>query len=154
MSWLNWSLKFHIRLRVISPLVPTHITHVYVQWMPYSFVWLYFIKCVVHTQTNVDQTKKYFWVFSAVFGKCFCFVFFSENPKICATLFWQLTLMGQASRETSVASLLRSSHDSLASQAPSREKDLEKFQKSWFLGFSQLSFATGSRVEAPVARFT
>ena len=81
-------------------------------------------------------------------------VFVLKILKNCATLFWRLCLASQASRETPVASLLRSFHDSLASQAPSREKDLEKFQKSWFLGFSQLNFATGSRVEAPVTRFT
>ena len=73
MSWLNWSLKFHIRLRTVSLLVSTHITHVYVQWMPYSFVWLYLIKCVVHTQSYADQTqKKKIWIFLVVFGKCFC----------------------------------------------------------------------------------
>ena len=63
MTWLNCSLKLHIRLRSISSLVPTHITHVYVQWMSYSFVWLYLIKCVAHSQLYVDQIQKDFWVF-------------------------------------------------------------------------------------------
>ena len=53
-----------------------------------------------------------------------------------------------------VTSLLRSFHVSLASQTPSHEIDLEKFQKFGFLGFSLLSLATGSQVEAPVASFT
>ena len=34
-----------------------------VQWISYSFMWLYLIKCVVHTQVYVDQTQKDFWVF-------------------------------------------------------------------------------------------
>ena len=42
--------------------------------------------------------------------------------------------------------------DSLASQAPSHEKDLEKFQKSGFSKFSQLMFATCLQVEALVVR--
>ena len=125
MSWLNWSLKLHIRLRTISSLVPTHITHVYIQWMPYSFVWLYFIKCVTLTQSYVDQTKKDFEYFN-FFWEVF---FVLKNFKNYATLFWWLTFVGQASRETLVPSLLRSSHDSLASQTPTHEKDLEKFQK-------------------------
>ena len=44
--------------------------------------------------------------------------------------------------------------DSLANQGPSREKDLENFQKSGFLGLSQLKLATDSQVEALIARFT
>ena len=42
----------------------THTHHTfYVQWMPYSFVWLYLIKYVAHAQIYVDQTQKDFWVF-------------------------------------------------------------------------------------------
>ena len=69
-------------------------------------------------------------------------------------MFWWLYLARQASRETPVDGLLISFHESLASQAPCRKKDLEKFQKSGFLEFLRLSLVTGSRVEAPVARFT
>ena len=54
-----------------------------------------------------------------------------KNFKNCATLFWRLTLAGQSSREAPVVSLLKSSCDSLASQAPSHKKDLEKFQIFW-----------------------
>ena len=74
-----------------------------------------------------------------------------KNFKNYATLFWRLTLTGQSSRETLIVSLRRSSRDSLVSQAPNREKDLEKFQFSGFLAFSQLTLTTGSRVEALVA---
>ena len=100
MPWLNWSLKLHIRLRTISYLVSTHITHVYVQWMPYSFVWLYSIKWVAHAQSYVDQTQKDFWVFLVVFGKCFCFEKIQKIQKICATLFWWLTRGSSQSRVT------------------------------------------------------
>ena len=66
MSWLNWSLKLHIRLRTISFLVPTHITHVYVQWMPYSLI----------------KHKKIFECFN-----CFWKVFlFWKIPKISKTV--------------------------------------------------------------------
>ena len=37
LGWIDhWSLT--LDLRTISTLVPTHITHVYVQWMSYLFV--------------------------------------------------------------------------------------------------------------------
>ena len=132
MSWLNWSLKFHIRLRTISHLISTHITHDYVQWMPYSFVWLYLIKCVVHTQSYVDQTQKDFWVFLFVFGKCFFFFKFQKIKKFYNFVFGN-SLEGHASRNAPIVSLLRSSRDSLATESPSREKYLENFSK--FLGF-------------------
>ena len=45
----------------------------------------------------------------------------------------QLSFGDSLSRVNPVMSLLSSSRDSLASQAPSREKDLEKISK--FLGF-------------------
>ena len=118
MSWLNWSLEFHTRLRTISHLVPTHITHVYVQWMSYTFVWLYLIKCVVHTLSYVDQTQKDFWVFLVVFGKCFILKN-SKKSKIFTTLF-----LATQSWVMPVASLLKSSRDSLASESPNREKHL------------------------------
>ena len=44
--------------------------------------------------------------------------------------------------------------DSLVGHCPSREKDLEFFQKSGFLDFSWLMLATCSQVEASVARVT
>ena len=56
---------------------------------------------------------------------------FSKNPKFVQLCFGD-SLVGQASRETPVTSLLKISHDSLASESPSREKYLENFSK--FLG--------------------
>ena len=55
-------------------------------------------------------------------------------------------------------SLLRSSHDSLVSESPNREKHLENFSKFlgfffffFFFSFSQLILAICLRVEAPIA---
>ena len=73
MPWLNWSLKLHIRLRIISLLISTHNTQVYVQWMPYSFVWLYLIKYVFTCSIFVDSNTKRFLSVLGVFGKYFVF---------------------------------------------------------------------------------
>ena len=91
MVWLNWSLKLCIRLRTISLLISTHITHVYVQWMSYSFVWLYLIKCVFTGSIFVDQTQKKFWVFLVVFGKYIVFAKIVKIFKNNVTLFWWLS---------------------------------------------------------------
>ena len=68
MPWLNWSLKLHIRLRTISLLISTHNTQVYVQWMSYSFVWLYLLKYVFHMlnlcwfkHKKIFECFRYFW---------------------------------------------------------------------------------------------
>ena len=71
MPWLNWSLKLYISLRTISLLIPTHNTQVYVQWMPYSCVWLYLIKCVFTYSIFVDSNTKRFLSVLVVFGKYF-----------------------------------------------------------------------------------
>ena len=78
MPWLNWSLKFHIRLRTISLLISTHNTQVYVQWMPYSFVWLYLIKCIFTCSIFVDSNTKRFLSVLGFFGKYF---FFTKKKK-------------------------------------------------------------------------
>ena len=54
--------------------------------MPYSFVWLYLIKCVVHTQSYVDQRQKDFWVILVIFGKCFLLKIFKKSKNF-TTLF-------------------------------------------------------------------
>ena len=89
MPWLNWSLKFHIRLRTISLLIFTHNTQVYVQWMSYSFMWLYLIKCVFTCSIFVDSNTKWFLSVLGVFGKYFVL----QKLKIfknSVALFWQL----------------------------------------------------------------
>ena len=73
MPWLNWSLKIHIRLRTISLLISTHNTQVYIQWMPYSFVWLYLIRCVFTCSIFFDSNTKRFLSVLGVFGKYFVF---------------------------------------------------------------------------------
>ena len=82
MPWLNWSLKLHIRLKTISLLISTHNRQVYVLWMPYSFVWLYLLKCVFTCSIFVDSnTKRFlcFWCFWKVF-------YFYKNWKISKTV--------------------------------------------------------------------
>ena len=73
MTWLNWTLKLHSRLRTIPHLIFTYNTKVLVQLMLISFVWLYMIKCNVYAQLLVDQTQKYFWVFYMFFKVFLCF---------------------------------------------------------------------------------
>ena len=73
MPWLNWSLKFHIRLRTISLMISTHNTEVYIQWMSYSFVWLYLLKCVFTCSIFVDSNTKRFLSVLGIFGKYFVF---------------------------------------------------------------------------------
>ena len=85
MTWLNWSLKLHIRLRTISILILTHTSHMFM-----------FNKCHIHlcdcTWLNVfhilnfcwSNTKKFLSVLiifgkSIVFGKSF---FFAKISKI------------------------------------------------------------------------
>ena len=87
MPWLNWSLKLHIRLRTISLLISTHNTQVYVQWMPYSFVWLYFIKCVFTCLIFVDSKTKGFLSVLGVFGKYFVFTKTENFQKIVLPYF-------------------------------------------------------------------
>ena len=83
MPWLNWSLKLHIRLRTISLLISTHNTQVYVQWMPYSFVWLYLIKCVFTHSIFFDSNTKRFLSILGVFGKYFVFTKIEKFQKQC-----------------------------------------------------------------------
>ena len=143
MTWLNWSLKFHIRLRTISSLVPIYIRHVYAQWMPYLFVWLYLVKYVAHAQLYVDQTqkkrkekKKSVLI---VFGKCFCFENFQNFQKLC-NLVLVTCLAGQANRMPQSQAYTEGFHNSPVGQSPSGEKDLEIFPKIWFFRFLATQF--------------
>ena len=146
MSWLNLSLKLHIRLRTISHLVPTHFTHVYVQWMPYSFVWLYLIKCVVHTQSYVDQTQKDFRVFIVVFGKCFVLKIFRKSKNFCNSILATHSRVKPFARPQSRA--YSNALTTLWQVNPPIKKCLENFSK--FLGFwhFQTQFSNFLRVEA------
>ena len=174
MPWLNWSLKLHIRLRTISFLIFTRNTHVYVQWMPYSFVWLYLIKCVFTCSIFVDQSQKDFECFSC-FLKVLCFYKNCQKiSKNCIALFWQLSRMPQSwvhNRDFS-----RLIGNSLAGKCFNHEKYLEYFSKIWnfmlfaaqvgdlfasgrsshkrYIEIFTAQFATLSQVELPVAKNT
>ena len=125
--------------------------------MPYSFVWLYLLKCVFTYSIFVDSSTIRFLSILGVFGKYFVlknWKFQKKNKKIhfCpvlatqswvsqvaglsrmfAGLFWQLV------REWKVQSweLLRdfrgSARDFLAGRPSSRKKHLEKFFKIFSL---------------------
>ena len=147
MAWLNWSLKLHIWLRTISFLVPTHISHVYVQWMPYSFMWLYLFKCVALTQSYVDQTQK---IFLSVFGKCFCFEKFQN---LCNSVL--VTLSHESSQSQALSRELTQNLSRLPGESsPQSRKRLRKISNFWVFIILWLTLATSSRMEAPVASFT
>ena len=142
-------MKLHIRLRTISILIPTHITHVYVQWMSYSFVWLYLIKCVSHTQFLLIKHKKIFKC-SNCFWKVFCFCKNFKHFKNSVALFWRL---GRGLIQSHAPSLHRSFLRLTGRSTSRSQKRVRKFfQNFGFLNFSQLGLATCLRVEAPVAR--
>ena len=149
MPWLNWSLKLHIRLRTISLLISTHNIQVYVQWMLYSFVWLYLI-----------QTQRFFSVLG-VFGKYFVFTKTEKFQKQCnlalATQsrviqvachshklvgrFWRLVREWKVQSRGVHKDFHGSTHDSLTSETSSREKHLANFSK--LLAWSVLAGETG-----------
>ena len=66
MTWLNWSLKFHIRLWTSSYLIHTYNTLICV--IVHVQMWC------VYTQPYVDQTKKIFDHFICIW-KCFSSLF-------------------------------------------------------------------------------
>ena len=143
MPWLNWSLKLHIRLRTISLLISTHNTQVYVQWMPYSFVWLYLIKCDFTWSIFVDSNTKRFLSVLGVFGKYFVFTK-TENFKNSVALFWRLS-RGSSKSHAIVVSLRVDFGDLFASGRSSHERYTKIFT-------AQL--ATPSRMRLPVAKNT
>ena len=143
MPWLNWSLKLHIRLRTISLLISTHNTQVYVQWMPYSSVWLYLIKCVFTCSIFVDSNTKIFLSVLGVFGKYFVFTK-TENFKNSVAVFWWLSRGSYKSHATVVSSRV-SFGDLFVSGTSSHEGYIKIFT-------TQL--ATPSRVRLPVAKNT
>ena len=144
MPWLNWSLKLHIRLRTILLLISTHNTQVYVQWMPYSFVWLYLFKCVSTCSIFVDSNTKRFLSVLGVFEKYFIFTKKLKNFKNNVALFWWLSHGSSKSHGSAVSSHVNFG-DLFASEGSSREGYTEIF-------VAQL--ATPSRVDLPVAKNT
>ena len=144
MPWLNWLLKLHIRLRTISLMISTHNTQVYIQWMPYSFVWLYLIKYVFTCSIFVDSNTKRFLSVLVVFGKHFVFTK-TENFKNSVALFrlsqvtchsrvlvgrfWRLGCKWKVQSQGVHRDFRGSARDYLAGRPSSREKYLEKFFK-------------------------
>ena len=151
MPWLNWSLKLHIRLRTISLLISTHNTQVYVQWMPYSFVWLYLLKCVFTCSIFVDSNTKKFFSVLGFFGKYFVFTkienFQKQYCPILATQlrviqvacysrelacwFWRLVCEWKVQSRGVHRDFRGSTRDSLTGRPSNREKHLENFSQFW-----------------------
>ena len=149
MPWLNWSLKLHIRLRTISLFISTHNTLVYVQWMPYSFVWLYLLKCVFTCSIFVDSNTKRLLSVLGVFGKYFVFTKTEKFQKQCCPIlatqlrviqvacyshelacwFWQLVRKWKVKSRGVHRDFRGSPGDCLAGRPSSHEKYLEKFFK-------------------------
>ena len=133
MPWLNWSLKLHIKLRTIPFLISTHITHVYVQWMPYSFVWLYLIKCVFTCSILVDQIQFFFWSVSVVFGKYFVSTKIVKISKTVLPCFGD-SVVGWSSRMPQSRAHIEIFHPHCGSMSQS-QKILRIFFKIWVFMF-------------------
>ena len=147
MPWLNWSLKLHIKLRTISLLIFTHNTQVYVQWMPYSFVWLYLLNCVFTCSIFVDSNTKIFLSVLGVFGKYFVFTKFEKFQKQCCPVlatqsrviqvayysrelagwFWRLVREWKVQSRGVHRDFCGSARDSLAGRPSSCKKHFENF---------------------------
>ena len=147
MSWLNWSLKLHIRLRTISLLISTHNTQVYIQWMSYSFVWLYLIKYVFTCSIFFYSNTKIFLSVLVVFGKYFVFTKTKNFKKQCylilatqsrvrqvachsrelAGQFWRLVREWKVQSQGVHREFRDLARDSLTSRLSSYEKHLEIF---------------------------
>ena len=142
MPWLNWSLKFHIRLRIISLMISTHNTQVYVQWMLYSFVWLYLLKCVFTCAIFVDSNTKIFLSVLGVFGKYFVFTKIEKFQKSSIALFWRLVHEWRVQSRGVHKDFCGSARDSLVGRPSSLEKHLENFSQFCLWVFWQLDLAT------------
>ena len=162
MPWLNWSLKLHIRLRTISLLISTHNTQVYVQWMPYSFVWLYLLKCVFTCSIFVDSNTKKFFSVLGFFGKYFVFTKIENFQKQCCPIlatqswviqvacysrkltcwFWRLVCEWKVQSWGVHRDFRGSARDSLVGRPSSREKHLENFSLFWLWVFWRLTLTS------------
>ena len=147
MPRLNYSLKLHIRLMTISLLISTHNTQVYVHWIPYSFVWLYLLKCVFTCSIFVNSDTKRFLSVLGVFGKYFVFTKTEKFQKQCcpvlatqsrviqvacnshelACWFWRLVHKWKVQSRGIHSDFCGLTHDSPAGRRSSHEKHLEIF---------------------------
>ena len=170
MPWLNWSLKLHIRRRIISLLILTHNTQVYVQWMSYSFVWLYLIKCIFHIlnlcwfkHKKIFECFRCFWkVFCSSkienFKNYFCSVLVTQSwvsqvachSRELAGQFWRLVCEWKVQSRGLLRYFRGSARDSLASETSSRKKHLENFSK--LLAWSVLAGVSGDYLATYLSR--
>ena len=115
--------------------------------MPYSFVWLYLLKCVFTCSIFVDSNTKRFLSVLGVFGKYFFFTKTEKFQKQCcpvlatqsqviqvacyshelACWFWQLVRKWKVQSRGVHRDFRDSVSDSLAGRPSSREKHLENF---------------------------
>ena len=133
MSWLNWSLNLHIRLRTISFLI-SHISM--------------FNECLIHLcdcaclnvlhilNYMLIKHKKSFECFN-FFWKAFFFFFekFKKFQKLCNSVL--VTLPCWLSQSWAYSKALG---NSLADQGPSHEKGLEIFSKIWVFSIFATQF--------------
>ena len=128
-------------------MTSTHNTQVYVQWMPYSFVWLYLLKYVFTCSIFVDSNTKFFLSILGVFGKYFVFTKTEKFQKQCcpvlatqsrvtqvacfsralACYFWRLVHEWRVQSRGVHRDFHGSARDSLADRPSSHEKHLEIF---------------------------
>ena len=121
--------------------------------MPYSFVWLYLMKCVFTCSIFVNSSTKRFLSVWGVFGKYFVWKFCKiQNSSFCPVLaalsrvcqvasfsrtfaghFWRLVREWKVQSRGSLRDFRGSARDLLAGRPSSREKHLEKFFKILFL---------------------
>ena len=132
MTWLNWSLKLHIRLRTISILILTHTSHMFM-----------FNKCHIHlcdcTWLNVFHILNFCWLNTKrflsvliVFGKPFVFAKILKISKIVLPCSGDL-VVGQSSRIPPITSLHRRFSQLIAGSKFQSWKRLRNFFK--ILGF-------------------
>ena len=95
--------------------------------MPYSFVWLYLIKCVFTCSIFFDSNTKGFLNVLIFFGKYF-FLTKTENFKNSVALFWWLS-HGSEKLHAIIASSRVGFGDLFVSGRSSREKHLANFSK-------------------------
>ena len=124
MTWLNWSLKLHSRLRTIPHLIHTHTTYKSnVQWMLISFVWLYMFKCNVCVLNHMWIKPKRFLFFFVCFWKWFVSPLFFKNFQVVFE--WKTCFLGVFTRNFASKalsqSLDREFHDYFASKTYSRK---------------------------------
>ena len=140
-------------------LISTHNTQVYVQWMPYSFVWLYLIKCVFTCSIFFDSNTKIFLSVLGVFRKYFVFTKTKKFQKQCCPVlatqsrviqvacysrelagwFWRLVREWKIQLWEVHRDFHGSAHDSLVSRPFSHKKHLENFSQFWLWVFWRLA---------------